>query len=496
MNKVHHEDIGCGCGTDCEIDAFTRNNFFTGKLLLERDFTDEQRYMIDKLRHHNRHLHGWGVACGLKVVQHEQDGCRDRFVCVEPGSAVDCCGHDILVVDRECFDITTFPAVRKLSLPNADATSHTLQICVRYTECGTEPIPVLYDECGCDDTRCLPNRILESFDIDVLVDPPVTTETWSGPTLVRDSDIGIAGATSVRVNPADGLLYVLAGTFVHAVDPATRTTLRSHDLGSTVYTFDVAPTGANLYVVRDDGNAGLTLTVLRASDFAANDLAVPNGQAPAVAAVSPAADARYVVMIVPTGELLVYGPDLESAAPSAPVSIVMSKDRELLTVSSDGTQAFLAVKGTAAGQPEVIEAADLTSLAITTLTLAAGTQPAAIQAIADGTNRYLVVADNAQQIVVVDVDAATIAGPATLAGSALDLDGAPWSWALESSGGMSRLQAVNVSRITGGLPEPVGPVVSFVGDSHGVTVSPSGKTLFVPYSGGAGDPGGIAVFDI
>src|SRR6266508_2309036 len=32
------------------------------KLLLERDFTDEHAYTIDKLRNHNRRLHGWGVV--------------------------------------------------------------------------------------------------------------------------------------------------------------------------------------------------------------------------------------------------------------------------------------------------------------------------------------------------------------------------------------------------------------------------------------------------
>src|SRR6185369_12753270 len=39
--------------------------------------------------------------------------------------------------------------------------------------CPTEDVPVLYDECGCDDTKCAPNRILESFRFDVLVDPPL-----------------------------------------------------------------------------------------------------------------------------------------------------------------------------------------------------------------------------------------------------------------------------------------------------------------------------------
>ena len=80
-------------------------NYFTGKLLVERDFTDETRFHMEKLRHHQQQLHGWGVVCGLKVKPHPNPACRDRFVCIEPGSAVDCCGHDIIVREEECVDL-------------------------------------------------------------------------------------------------------------------------------------------------------------------------------------------------------------------------------------------------------------------------------------------------------------------------------------------------------------------------------------------------------
>jgi hypothetical protein len=33
---------------------------------------------------------------------------------------------------------------------------------------------VLYDECGCDDARCAPNRVLDSYELHMLVDPLVT----------------------------------------------------------------------------------------------------------------------------------------------------------------------------------------------------------------------------------------------------------------------------------------------------------------------------------
>ena len=55
---------------ECESPQLARNNFFTGKLLVERDFTDEQRFFLGKERRHNQRLHGWGTVCGLKVEPH------------------------------------------------------------------------------------------------------------------------------------------------------------------------------------------------------------------------------------------------------------------------------------------------------------------------------------------------------------------------------------------------------------------------------------------
>jgi hypothetical protein len=136
--------------------------------MVERDFTDEQRYYVDKLRHHHQRLHGSGVVCGLRVTQHNNEACRNRYVCIEPGTAIDCCGREIVVRERECIDITQYKAIKDL-IEKKDTGKHMLQICIRYKECPTEEIPVLYDECGCDDNRCAPNRILESYEIDVVI---------------------------------------------------------------------------------------------------------------------------------------------------------------------------------------------------------------------------------------------------------------------------------------------------------------------------------------
>ena len=181
MPHEHHK--GCGCNDvcpACEFGPFTRNAYWTGKLMLARDFVDEQHYVTEKMRHHNQKLHGTGVVCGLKVVQHAEPKCRDRFVCVEPGTAVDCCGHDVVVREKDCLDLWSLPKIKELrekAAAGTDTGPHTLQICIRYRECETELVPVLYDECGCADEKCAPNRVLESYELDVLVDPAAPTTT-------------------------------------------------------------------------------------------------------------------------------------------------------------------------------------------------------------------------------------------------------------------------------------------------------------------------------
>jgi DNA-binding beta-propeller fold protein YncE len=485
----------------CEIGPFSRNNFFTGKLLLERDFTDEQTYLIDKLRHHNRLLHGWGVVCGLRVKQHATPGCRDRFLCIEPGTALDCCGHEIIVREEECFDLSLIPAFKELeesgsSDPDSGGETHTLQICLRYRECGTEPIPVLYDECGCDDTRCLPNRILESFDLDVKVDPPVTDDTWDGPHLVRGLDIGFADATRVAFNNSDGSLYVVAGTSVHAVDPNSRTILRSHDLGSPVHSLDISPSGTHLYLLHENESDGVSLTALQASDFSVtHEEDVPDGSAPVAAAVG--SDGRFSILVTGAETLVVYGADLESGAPAAPTTISVPADRTLLAVSPDGATAYVA--GTTVGSstdPAPLGSVDIAAETVDGAVgaLLAGVEPSALSAVSHGATSLLAVASADGDLYVLDPAAAEVHGPVALAGGAQQLAGAPWLYALQSAAGTSHLQAAGIARIVGDDPDPVGPAVGFGGDAHDLAVAPS--AVFVAYTGTSAEPGGVAVFDV
>lgn len=49
------------------VPEFERLNFYYGQSLGVADFRSEQQYFLEKLRLHNRCLHGYGVVCGLEI---------------------------------------------------------------------------------------------------------------------------------------------------------------------------------------------------------------------------------------------------------------------------------------------------------------------------------------------------------------------------------------------------------------------------------------------
>ena len=59
--KTHHASCA-------PVPDFTRLKYFYGQMLSAQDFQKEQDYFREKLKLHNRCLHGYGVVCGLRVT--------------------------------------------------------------------------------------------------------------------------------------------------------------------------------------------------------------------------------------------------------------------------------------------------------------------------------------------------------------------------------------------------------------------------------------------
>lgn len=112
-----------------------RNHFFTGKLLTAEDLEVEQQYFREKLKRHNRYLHGFGIVSGLSVTRNSGNA-----ITITPGLAIDCQGNEILV--EEPF---------RHSLP--EPAGETLFLAIRYAEHATHPVSCVQPNCDLEHSR-------------------------------------------------------------------------------------------------------------------------------------------------------------------------------------------------------------------------------------------------------------------------------------------------------------------------------------------------------
>jgi hypothetical protein len=107
------------------LDRLRRMNYFTEQLLTAEDLGRDQQYFRDRLRRHNRNLHGWGVVSGLGVAVQDNDG--TVTVTVAPGYALSPQGDEIVVAEQ-------------VSLAPPAGEAHWV-VAARYDERLVEPLP-------------------------------------------------------------------------------------------------------------------------------------------------------------------------------------------------------------------------------------------------------------------------------------------------------------------------------------------------------------------
>jgi len=108
-----------------ESQPLERPRFFSGKLLASDDLALEQQYFLDKLRRHNRSLHGFGIVSGLKVST------NSGMIAVDAGMALDCLGNEVVI------------GTAQLAAPPASGESwSTAFVNIRYKEDSRDPTTV------------------------------------------------------------------------------------------------------------------------------------------------------------------------------------------------------------------------------------------------------------------------------------------------------------------------------------------------------------------
>jgi hypothetical protein len=167
----------------CEKAYAERPRYFPRQPITAGDMTLEQDYFRQKMRRHNRLLHGWGVVCGAQVcVVMREDGTTEPWkAIVKSGYILGPYGDEIMIDCDRCFDLRT----RCLSGMAGEKCeervdpwcsehyvrperSGDLYVAVRYKEVMTRPVKVHPAGCGCEETQCEYSRWRDGYEICVL----------------------------------------------------------------------------------------------------------------------------------------------------------------------------------------------------------------------------------------------------------------------------------------------------------------------------------------
>ena len=166
---------------DCavgDVTSLERSRFFPRQLVSAADLTQDQIYFREKLRRHNRLLHGWGIVCGVLVKRVE--GCTVK---VSQGYILGPYGDEILVAEDVTLDVCTQSSVIALDCGDIDPwceeaprmkEDQTAYLAIRYIERDMRPVSVPGCGCGCDDRACEYSRVRDGFELAVLTELPDT----------------------------------------------------------------------------------------------------------------------------------------------------------------------------------------------------------------------------------------------------------------------------------------------------------------------------------
>ena len=167
--QVTHDGCCSGKLEQCTFGRFKRMNYFHGMLLTEEDFVDEQNYIREKLKLHNR-LHGAGVIWGLQLFKDVIEISPEKKITkifIEGGLALDCAGNEIVVCEDYLVPldekINELRCAGLLKKEGDESTGPKLYVGIRYCECKSQPAEQYTSECPDDKLRPQFSRVREGF---------------------------------------------------------------------------------------------------------------------------------------------------------------------------------------------------------------------------------------------------------------------------------------------------------------------------------------------
>jgi hypothetical protein len=165
-----------------------RPRFFPRQLVTPAELNLGLDYVLERMRRHNRLLHGCGVVCGLKVcrVPGSEGQALPWKVAIHPGHAIDCCGNDVIVDCERVVDLRVGVTTAACGDPPGEMRDPwcsdvwtkedggRVWIAVCYRACRARPVRTQPAGCGCDDTTCEYSRWVDGYDVRVLTEAPAS----------------------------------------------------------------------------------------------------------------------------------------------------------------------------------------------------------------------------------------------------------------------------------------------------------------------------------
>lgn len=191
----------CCCGgtstaSPCDTAIAELPRYYPRQLITPDDLTLEQNYFRDRMRRHNRLLHGWGVVCGALVCPATKTNADGTIVLVpynvvvQTGYILGPYGDEIILdcqrtVDLRTSGVSGVTGDACLDAPDPwctqvyqtpSSSTNTLYIAVQYKQSMMRPVRVQPAGCGCTDTSCEFSRWHDGYEIGVLSQCPSCTQ--------------------------------------------------------------------------------------------------------------------------------------------------------------------------------------------------------------------------------------------------------------------------------------------------------------------------------
>lgn len=193
----------CGCGNSgsgscsCGTKALQRPRYFPRQLVTPAELNLGSDYVLERLRCHNRLLHGWGVVCGgqvCRVPSADGAGAQPWKVKIRPGYFIDGLGNEVTIDCERIIDVRVEATAAACGDPPGEVSDPwcsdvwtqreggRVWVAVCHAERPGRPVRTQPTGCGCDDTACEYSRWLDGYEVRLLDHCP-TSHAGPPPTL-------------------------------------------------------------------------------------------------------------------------------------------------------------------------------------------------------------------------------------------------------------------------------------------------------------------------